>query len=568
MSKHDLVIRGGTIVDGSGGDAFTGDIAIDGDRITKVGTVDNRGNREVDAGGALVTPGFVDVHTHYDGQATWAERMSPSSNHGVTTVVMGNCGVGFAPVRKQDHQRLVELMEGVEDIPGAALHEGLTWEWETFGDYLDYLDRRSYDMDVAAQLPHGPVRLYVMGERGANRAAATPDDIAEMRKIAAAAASAGAIGFTTSRTLNHRSSKGEPTPSLNASREELTGIAMGLRDAGTGVLQLITDFDDVDEEFDNFEHMMQSSGRPLSLSLAQGLGGGWRKILGRIEYANSRGMSVRAQVAPRPIGVLLGLTATMNPLSAHPGFAAIKDESLESKVNRLRDPAFRAQLLGEQPLPVFERLKRLIGNFERIWELGDVPNYEPDREQSIGAIARREGRAPLEVAYDALLKNDGRAMLYTPFANYADFNLDAAREMMMHKDTIMGLGDGGAHVGTICDASFTTTLLTHWARDRGRDQIPLPLLVKSQTLDTANAVGLRDRGVLAPGKRADLNVIDFDNLRARAPEIVHDLPAGGARLQQRADGYLHTVVRGKVTYSGGEPTSALPGRLVRGAQEA
>ncbi|NKB98943.1 MAG: amidohydrolase family protein [Pseudomonadales bacterium] len=564
MTQHDLVIRGGSIIDGTGRDSFSGDIAIDGERISAVGLVERRGHREIDASGALVTPGFVDVHTHYDGQATWAQQLSPSSHHGVTTVVMGNCGVGFAPVRKHDRQRLIELMEGVEDIPGAALHEGLTWEWETFGEYLDMLDARSWDMDVAAQLPHGPLRLYVMGERGAQRQVANAEEISEMRQIAAAAVHAGALGFTTSRTLNHRSSKGEPTPSLTASRDELTGIALGLKDAGRGVLQLITDFDDVDQEFANFEHMMRASGRPLSLSLAESLGRDWRRILGRIEDANSRGMTVRAQVAPRPIGVLLGLAATLNPLSTYPTYAALKGEPLEVRVAALRDPEVRARLLGEQPTPD-NRLKKVIGNFSRVWELGEAPNYEPHPDDSIAANARREGRSPLEVAYDAMLQKDGKALLYVPFDNYDEHNLDAVREMMVHKDTIMGLSDGGAHVGTICDASFPTTLLTHWARDRKRGaRIPLPSLVKSQTLDTANAVGLNDRGILRAGMRADLNMIDFPNLKAHAPEIVHDLPAGGARLQQGADGYLNTIVRGEVTYENGQPTGVLPGRLVRG----
>ncbi len=566
MAQHDLVIRGGHIVDGTGCEGFSGDIAIDGQRISALGLVERRGRREIDAAGALVTPGFVDVHTHYDGQATWAQRMSPSSHHGVTTVVMGNCGVGFAPVRKHDRQRLIELMEGVEDIPGAALHEGLSWEWETYGDYLNVLDARCWDMDVAGQLPHGPLRLYVMGERGAQRQAATTDDIHEMRQIAAAAMQAGALGFTTSRTLNHRSINGEPTPSLTASREELTGIAMGLKDAGKGVLQLITDFDDVEQEFANFEHMMRASGRPLSLSLAESLGGDWRGVLARIEDANNRGMTVRAQVAPRPVGVLLGLAATLNPLSAHPTYAALKGKSLENRVAALRDPEIRACLLAEQPNPD-NRLKKVIGNFSRIWELGDCPNYEPHPHDSIAAIARREGRSPLEVAYDAMLLQEGNALLYVPFDNFDEHNLDAVREMMLHKDTIMGLSDGGAHVGTICDASFPTTLLTHWARDRKRGaRIPLPLLVKSQTLDTANAVGLNDRGILRVGMRADLNVIDFPNLQVHAPRVVHDLPAGGARLQQAADGYLDTIVRGEVTYENGEATGVLPGRLVRGSQ--
>jgi N-acyl-D-aspartate/D-glutamate deacylase len=565
MTMHDLVIRGGEVIDGTGAPARRADVAVAGGKIVAVGTVDGRGRQELSADGAIVTPGFVDIHTHYDGQATWANRMSPSNHHGVTTVVMGNCGVGFAPVKRTDHELLIELMEGVEDIPGAALHEGLSWEWESFPDYLDYLSKRRFDMDIAAQLPHAALRVYVMGERGANREPATQEDIASMRNLAREAAAAGAIGFSTSRTLNHRSSKGAPTPSLTAEVDELVGIALGLKEANHGVLELISDFGDLEEEFGIVERMSAESGRPISISLAQGLSpNGWRKILGRIQKNVGVGRVMRGQVAPRPIGIVLGLSTTLNPLLMRPAYMAIAKLPLAERVAKLKDPAVKAQILAEEPAASFERMKRLIGDFDRIWLMSDPPDYEPAPQDAIGPRARAAGRAPLEYTYDLLLERDGRQLLFTPFANYAEFNLDCCREMILSNDCVMGLGDGGAHVGTICDASFSTYLLAHWGRDRTRgERIDLPTLVKRQTRDTARAVNLFDRGVIEVGKKADLNVIDFANLRVRAPEMVKDLPAGGSRLEQRADGYLATIVNGEVTYRHGEATDALPGRLVR-----
>jgi len=565
MANFDLVIRGGGVVDGTGAAARRADIAVTAGKIVAVGDVSGKGRQEISADGAIVTPGFVDIHTHYDGQATWASRMSPSNHHGVTTVVMGNCGVGFAPVKRADHDLLIELMEGVEDIPGAALHEGLSWEWETFPQYLDYLSKRRFDMDIAAQLPHAALRVYVMGERGANREPATADDIAKMRVIACEAAAAGAIGFSTSRTLNHRSSKGAPTPSLTAEVDELVGISMGLKEAGHGVLELISDFGDLEDEFAIVEKMSAASGRPISISLAQGLSpNGWKKILGRIQSNVGAGRVMRGQVAPRPIGIVLGLTTTLNPLLMRPSYMAIAKLPLNERIAKLKDPAVKAKILAEEPAASFERMKRLIGDFDRIWVMSDPPDYEPAPETAIGPRARAMGRAPLDLAYDLLLTNGGRQLFFTPFANYAEFNLDCCREMILSDDCVMGLGDGGAHVGTICDASFSTYLLAHWGRDRTRgERIDLGTLVKRQTRDTARAVNLLDRGVIAAGMKADLNVIDFANLRVRAPEMVKDLPAGGSRLEQRADGYLATIVNGEVTYRNGEATEALPGRLVR-----
>ena len=568
---HDLIIHGGTVIDGSGAAPRTADIAIDAGRITAIGRITDRAARRIDATGALVAPGFVDIHTHYDGQATWATRMAPSSHHGVTTVVMGNCGVGFAPVRAKDHQKLVELMEGVEDIPGAALHEGLTWEWETFGDYLDYLGKRQYDMDVAAQLPHGPLRLYVMGERGANREPATPDDIAQMRKLAAEAMRVGAIGFSTSRTLNHRTSKGESTPSLTAAYDELVGIALGMKDAGRGVIELISDFGDIDAEWRIFYDMVAQSGRPLSFSLAQGLGGGtdgWKKLMARVEQANANGVTIRGQVAPRAIGLMLGLTATLNPFMGHPSYVAIHKLPLAERVAMMKDPAFRATLLAEQPDARFGAM-RLMSRMDRVYWLGDPPNYEPSHEDSVAGMASAQQRTAGEVMYDLMLRNDGRALLYVPFANYLDGSLDACRELLLSEYTVPGLGDGGAHVGTICDASYPTYLLSHWGRDRKRGELlPVEWLIKRQSADTARAVGLLDRGRLEPGLRADVNIIDMQNLNACPPAMVNDLPAGSARLNQAARGYLATIVAGAVTYENGNATDALPGRLIRGAQAA
>ena len=565
MSDFDLIVRGGSVIDGTGSPARTADVAVADGRIAEVGEVHGTARQEIQADGALVTPGFVDIHTHYDGQATWANRMSPSSHHGVTTAIMGNCGVGFAPVRPTDHDLLVELMEGVEDIPGAVLHEGLPWAWESFPEYMDYLGQRRFDMDIGAQVPHAALRVYVMGERGANREPATPEDVAQMRELTRQAMAAGAIGFTSSRTLNHRSSKGVPTPSLKAEAMELMGFAGALKDAGRGVLEFISDFDDLQEEFDLLRDMVESSGRPMSISLAQGLSpNGWKKILGRIEQANEHGLVMRGQVAPRPIGVLMGLTTSLAPFAGRPSFMELSDLPLAERVAALQDPARRQRILDEATPPGMARLYKLMDEGRNTWVLSDPPNYEPAPSDSLHAQATQKGVSPMEHIYDALLADEGKAILFIPFANYTDKNLDCCREMIMHSNTVPGLGDGGAHVGVICDASFITTLLTHWGRDRTRGElIDLPTLVKRQTHDTARAVELFDRGTIAPGMRADLNVIDFDNLRVRVPEIVHDLPSGGARLQQRADGYLATIVAGEVTYRHGEATDALPGRLIR-----
>ncbi len=571
--KCDLIIRGGTLADGLGGPLVEADVAIAEGKIAAVGKLAQSGREEIDARGLLVAPGFVDIHTHYDGQAVWDPRLQPSSWHGVTTAVMGNCGVGFAPVRRQDHARLIELMEGVEDIPGTALHEGLTWEWESFGQYLSAVERQPHDIDLCAQLPHGALRVYVMGERGAKLEPATETDIAQMRMLAAEAIHAGALGFSTSRTLNHRTVHGDPTPSLRASADELLGIAQGLSDAGAGVIELISDFDspDPDTEFAMIRRLVETSGRPLSLSLAQvnAAPDGWRGLLTRIERAARDGLPIRAQVAPRPIGLLLGLQASFNPFTTHTTFAEIRDKPLAEKVAAMRDPAFRARMLAETGERIRNnRLAQGIANFERIFPLGDPPDYEPAKETALAFAAARRGHTAAELAYDLLLEDEGRNFLFMPFANYAEYNLDACHDMIAHPDCVMGLGDGGAHVGMISDASYSTYLLTHWGRDRARGRFDPGWLIKRQTHDTARAVGLDDRGVVAPGMKADINVIDFDRLRVERPRMAFDLPAGGKRLLQGATGYVATIVSGAITYRDGAPTGALPGKLVRGQQAA
>jgi N-acyl-D-aspartate/D-glutamate deacylase len=564
----DLVVRNGTVIDGSGGEPFRADVAVTGGVITEVGAVAATGREEIDANGLLVTPGFVDIHTHYDGQVTWDSRVTPSSLHGVTTAVMGNCGVGFAPVQPVHHDMLVELMEGVEDIPGAALHEGLPWSWSSFPEYLDAIERMPHDIDVCAQVPHGALRVYVMGERGARREAATGDEIAAMSRLVEQALAAGALGFTSSRTVQHRTSKGEPTPTLTAAEDELRGIAAGLRRAGAGVIEMISDFDNLDGEFDLFCRMVEDAGRPMTISLAQrdNAPDNWKLLLARIERAAARGLPLKGQVAVRPIGLLLGLECSLNPFVACPSYRAIAKLPHADRVREMRDPELRRRILGETAQSTNSTIRYIARSYQKLYRLGDPPNYEPDPEDSVAAQARRTGRAPADLAYDLLLESDGHEILYFPLHNYSEHSLDTVRAMMTHKDTVSGLGDGGAHVGTICDASFPTHALTHWGRDRARGRLELPWLIKRQTSETAAAVGLLDRGLVQPGMKADLNVIDFARLQLRRPYIVHDLPARGRRLMQKAEGYVATVVSGATTYREGEPTGALPGKLVRGAQ--
>lgn len=567
---HDLVIRGGTVVDGTGRDRFTADVAVDGGTITAVGRVEGPARQEIDADGRLVLPGWVDIHTHYDGQVSWDPLVTPSSLHGVTTVVMGNCGVGFAPVRPDHHDFLIALMEGVEDIPGTALAEGITWEWEGFPEYLDAVERVPHAVDVGAQVPHGALRAYVMGERGAVREDASPGEIDEMARLTREAIEAGALGFTTSRTVRHRTSAGDFTPTLGAAASELWGIGRALAEAGTGVFEMVSDFEDFDAEFEMMRELAASTGRPLSVSLSQhdDFPDGWRELLKRIDGANADGVPMMVQVACRPIGVLLGLEASVHPFVAHPSYGPLHLLPLPEKVARLRDPDTRARILAEEPA-LGGMFTQFATSFHKMFALGDPADYEPPPGRSVEAVAAATGRRPEEVVYDMLLERDGHELIYYPLFNYSHGNLDAAREMMLHEHALLGLSDGGAHCGAICDASFPTTLLTLWARDRSRgERLPLEWVVHAQTRRTAEAVGLLDRGVVASGFKADLNVVDFDGLSLPPPRIVHDLPAGGKRLVQEAHGYAATVVSGHVTFRDGEPTGELPGRLVRGPQGA
>ena len=574
MAQHayDLVLRGGMVFDGTGAPGFVVDVGVKDGLIAAIGPNLARGAQEIDAAGRIVTPGFVDIHTHYDGQATWGAQMTPSSGHGVTTVVMGNCGVGFAPCRPEDHDRLIRLMEGVEDIPFPVLTEGLPWAWESFPDYLDFLAGRAFDVDIGAQLPHAALRVYVMGQRGADRELATEADIAAMAAIAQRAVDAGALGFSTSRTLNHRTSDGQPTPTLTAGEDELTGIALGLAAAGKGVLQLVSDFfPDGAAELAMVRRIVERSGRPLSFSLVQSpkAPDGYRAMLAGLSAAVDAGLPMKAQVCGRPVGVLFGLELTLNPFSQNPVFAEIKDRPLADKVAALTDPDVRARLFAHDEDAKGPFAGSALRAWDNLFPMGADPDYEPAADRTVAAIAAREGRTPAEVALDALLANDGRGMLYHPFLNYADGSLQPSFHMLTHRDTVPGLSDGGAHVGMICDGSFPTSNLVHWTRDRTRGpRIPLETMIARQTRDTAQAVGLLDRGLIAPGYRADLNVIDYEGLSLEAPRVAYDLPAGGRRLVQAAHGYVATIVAGVVTQRDGEPTGALPGRLVRGAQAA
>lgn len=565
----DLVVRNGSVIDGTGEAARRADVGITDGRVVEVGPNLGRGTREIDADGHLVTPGFVDVHTHYDGQATWDNALAPSSWHGVTTVVMGNCGVGFAPVASHNRERLVQLMEGVEDIPGAALDEGLTWEWESFGEYLDHLDGRHRDIDVGAQLPHGALRLHVMGERGANAEPATAEDIAEMAAIARQGILDGALGFTTSRTLNHRTSLGEHTPTLKAERDELVGIAEGVGSTGRGVLQVVSDFIDLDYELETFRLMADRSGRPISVSIAQGKNrpDDWKTLLDAFAASTAAGVTMRGQVGARAVGILLGLQATLNPFMTSPTYAEIAELPLGERVARMRDPEVKRRIIETSTSDRSGSVTgtRLLEQFSLMFPFGDPPDYEPDPSTSIAAEAARQGVEPAELAYDLITADKGEGFLYLPFLNWAAGNLDVVGEQLAHPASIPGLSDGGAHVGTICDASFPTTLLQWWGRDRPTGRLPLELLVAKQTRGTAEALGMLDRGLLVPGMRADLNVIDHDALSLSAPTMAFDLPAGGKRLLQKAEGYRHTFVAGTEIMADGESTGATPGRLVRGA---
>lgn len=565
----DRVIRGGTVIDGTGAPRRLADVGIRAGTITEVGEVSEPAQQEIDASGLLVTPGWVDIHTHFDGQVTWDPYLTPSFWHGVTTVVMGNCGVGFAPAAPDRRQWLIGLMEGVEDIPGTALAEGIRWEWESFPEYLDAIERTPHAIDFAAQVPHGALRAYVMGERGADHTVVpTSDEVAEMGKLARQAIEAGALGFTSSRTRNHRTKDGEPTPSLTATPEEMLGIAKAIGESGQGVFEMVADFADLEEEFALLRRMVEVSGRPMSISVAQNdhVPNQWRKLLGLIDAAVEDGLPMWAQVPPRAIGILFGLEASLHPFMGHATFREeVAGLPLAEQVERLRDPRIREKILAESMPPA---LSNLLDRFDRLFELGNPPDYEPSPDKSVAAQAEALGISAKERVYDLLLEDQGHALLYRPFLNYTDFDLEVSREMLAHPHTVPGLGDAGAHCGMICDVSFPTYLLSHWGRHRTRgERFEVEWLVKRQSADTADLVGLEDRGRIAPGMRADLNLIDWDALQLEHPEIVFDLPTGGKRLIQRASGYRMTLVNGEPIAEEGQATGALPGRLVRGARK-
>jgi N-acyl-D-aspartate/D-glutamate deacylase len=568
---HDVVIRDGTIVDGTGAAGFVGDLAIDADRITQVGGKAGPARREIAAEGHLVTPGWVDIHTHYDGQATWDPVLAPSSWNGATTILFGNCGVGFAPVRARDRQNLIDLMEGVEDIPGIALAEGLKWDWESFPEFLDALERLPRTIDIAAQVPHHPLRVYVMGDRAIRREIATADDIARMADLTEQALRAGAFGFTTSRTDQHKTTSGELVPGRNAEDVELLGIGAALGRAGTGTFGMLSDFEDEAGEFTWMRQLHKDTGRPLWFLLTDRASDPqrWRRLIGHTHAARADGAAISAQVAARQVGLILGLRTTLNPFTARPGFVALAHLDAEARLARLRDPATRAAILAEPDsealLARLPPLNRAIATrFERLFVLGDPPDYEPPPERSIAYMAEQAGQPPAAFAYDYLTGGDGTRMLFFPAVNYNNGDLAQVREMMLDPATLLGLSDGGAHCGVICDASMPTFLLTHWVRDRHRGpRLPLEWMVRRQTADTADYFGFTDRGRLAPGLKADINVIDMDRLQLHHPELIHDLPAGGKRLVQRVDGYRATLVSGVPIFENGVDTGARPGKLVR-----
>ena len=568
----DLLIKGGTIVDGLGGEPYVGDVAVSDGMIVAVGTVRGDAASEIDATGLLVTPGFVDLHTHYDGQAIWSDRMTPSSHHGVTTAVMGNCGVGFAPCRPADHDVLVDLMAGVEDIPGVVMVDGLPWDWETFPEFMDALSARQRDIDVAAYLPHSPLRVYVMGQRGANREPATPEDLARMRALAKEAIETGAIGFASSRFAFHKTGGGELIPTYGAAQDEIAAIAAGVADGGGGLIQFVPDIPAGGYEpvLQQVFEAAQDAGLPVTFSLATGNSGDpiWPDAITMIEKFNAAGGAITAQMFPRPIGLVIGLELTGNPFVLYPSYQEIAHLPLAERVAEMRKPEVRERILADKPGTDGHPLLYLAQAWDWIFPLGDDPDYEPAASTSIAARARARGVSPKEEAYDRLLDEDGHAMLLVAMGNYQNNSLDTVGELLRRDDIVLGLGDGGAHYGMICDASFPTFLLAHWARDRASGRMSVAEVVKELTSVPARVAGLADRGRIAVGYKADLNVIDHAGLRLHRPTIIYDLPAGGRRLDQTADGYVVTIVSGEIIVENGQPTAARPGRLVRGRQPA
>ncbi len=584
----DMIIKNGLIVDGTGAPPYQADIHVKDGKIAAIGTNLSDAEKSIDANGCIVTPGFIDLHTHYDGQISWDEELKPSVNHGVTTAVMGNCGVGFAPCRKGDQDRLVRLMEGVEDLPGTVLHEGITWNWESFGDYLNAIDSMPHTIDFAAMVTHDPIRVYAMGDRAVYNEAATPEDIEVMKGLVREAMEAGAIGFSIGRSDAHKTSDGDWTPSSEADKAELVGLASILKEMDKGVLQVVNDFDMMrpgqtfDKEFDLMEAFFRAGERPSSMSLMQRdfAPQDWVKTIERSEKLNAEGLDINFQVAPRGIGVFTGLALTFHPLMAFPSFIEISDKPLEEIVQIMRDPDFKAKMLAETPVQlsgegstVPPMTDVLIAQYQAFAEKNFVlekngkPDYEQSNEDSVAGMARRDGVSVFEKVYDLLLENDGHNMIYYPIYNYTDGNYDAVYSMLNHPKSLPGLSDGGAHVGFICDASFPTYLLSYWTRDRkktGRPGIELTRAVQMLTADSADYLGLKDRGRLKEGLKADINIIDYDKLELGVPQLVQDLPAGGQRLLQDVKGYKATFVSGEQVIANDQVTQARPGRLVRG----
>ena len=562
----DLIIKNGSIYDGKGSEPYQADIAISNEKIVEIGDIKGEAKKVIDAEGKIVTPGFVDIHTHYDGQVTWDPYLRPSTYHGVTTVVMGNCGVGFSPCKPDQRDWLIGLMEGVEDIPGTALHEGIDWEWESFPEYLDALEKKPLAIDVGTQIPHGAVRAYVMGERGINHEEASQEEIDTMKEIVQEAIKAGAYGFSTSRTEKHNDVNGNLTPSITAHKNELVEIAKSLGEINQGVLQGISDFYDFDSEFEIFKAMSKESGRPISITVEQqdARPEWWEQLLDGIEDAQSEGINMYGQVPPRATGILMGLTATLNPFRFHPAYMEIADLALEERVEIMSNDEFKEKLLNDNAVSINPLVDEIVNSYSKMFKLGEPANYEPDPEMSFESLANSSNMTAQEIAYDAMLEKDGRALIYHPLFNYQTGDLSLVEKMLKHPYTISGLGDAGAHCGAISDASFPTTLVQHWSRDRSRgSKLPLETVIKMQTSETANLLGIKDRGVLEKGYKADINIIDYEGLTLHEPEIINDLPAGGRRLVQKASGYDYTIVSGEVAFIKGEATGALNGRLIR-----
>jgi len=578
VGMHDLVIRGGLCIDGTGQPARPADIAIDGETIAKVQWLDSSdatsdigaARREIDAEGLLVTPGWVDTHTHYDAQATWDPELTPSGWHGVTTVVMGNCGVGFAPCAPERRAWLIDMMEGVEDIPGAALHEGIQWEWETFPQYLDALESRSWVADIGALLPHGAVRGYVMGDRAADGFEASDADVQAMTELATESLSAGALGFSTSRTPLHRSTSGELVPGTNAGEPELMAFASAIADAGHGVFQCALHHPEVPVSFAWLRKVAELTGQPVVFNLNQPdfAPDLWREDLDLLEQAADDGLPILAQVAGRPVGILQCWQATLNPFVGRPTYETLADLDWEARLRKLQHPDTRAAILSETAPPVSRFRTFVTSSWEKMWPFDGETDYEPNPDRTIEAIAEQSGLTPDAVAYDHLLSSEGNGLLYFPLFNYTNHNLDHLHELHQHPLTRMGLADAGAHCGAIADGGMPTFMVTYWSRDRPRDRLPIEWVVHRQTQQTAATFGLDDRGVLAPGYRADVNIIDYDALAVTPPKMVHDLPGGARRFIQRANGYRYTISRGTITVENDAFTGETPGRLIRGPQPA